>query len=166
MTIAKKIHVRPRFTLISELTVEELFDKSKAAVNDKEAEFTGQVRIGYLSIYPKAEDHHYWSPHLSITIEPDEEDHEKTMLSGLYGPSPAVWTMFVFIYGGIAMASLIISIIGFANLSLGEPAEILWTLPLLLLLLVSIYVTSYFGAQKGHSQIEAIDVWFRKVILN
>ena len=161
---SSNFHIRPRFTIVSDHSVGELHQKFKTALHDPNAPFDGKVRIGYTSIYPKLADHHYWSPHLSITIEPDEDDHSKTLLRGLYGPSPAVWTMFIFIYSVIALALVIVTVIGFANLSIDESGAVLWAVPVLVLLFLTSYMTSYFGQQKGHAQIEAIDEWFGQVM--
>lgn len=157
-------HIRPRFTLVSKHSVEDLHDRFKAALIKPNATLDGKVRLGYLSLYPKAEDHHYWSPHLSVTIEPDEDDHSLTLLRGLYGPSPAVWTMFVFIYGVIALSIVVVTVIGLANISIDESATILWLVPILLLLFLSFYMASYYGQRKGHQQIEEIDEWFEYVL--
>lgn len=164
MTAPATFHIRPRFTVLSHESVEEVYHRFKTALSDKEAPFQGKVRLGYVSIYPKLEDHHYWSPHLSVIIEPEDENPEVTMLRGLYGPSPAVWTMFVFIYAIMALALVIVTVIGFANMSIDEPGTILWAVPVLLFLLASIYLTSHFGQQKGHGQIEAIDSWFDSIM--
>jgi len=103
--------IRPRFEVASKYSVTELQDIMKKAIKSKDAPCDGKVRYGYVSLFPKEEDHHYWSPHLSVTIEEIPEE-EGSLLRGLYGPSPAVWTMFVFVYGIIALSIVIALVIG------------------------------------------------------
>lgn len=160
--------IRPRFEISSNLEVAEIQNIMKKALKSKEAPCDGKVRFGYVSLYPAEDDHHYWSPHLSVTIEPaniEENSTEKgSILRGLYGPSPAVWTKFVFVYAIIALSTLIALVIGFANMSIGEPTTILWAVPILILLFASMFLVSSIGQKKGHDQIEDIHHFFERCI--
>ncbi|MDF1697984.1 MAG: hypothetical protein P1U56_19205 [Saprospiraceae bacterium] len=155
--------IRPRFEIYSKYEVEELKTIMKTALASEDAPCTGKVRFGYVSMYPNDEDKHYWSPHLSVTIEKDESGNG-SILRGLYGPFPAVWTMFVFVYAIIALAIVIALVIGFANMSIDESSAILWAVPFLVLLFASMYYVSYFGQKKGHDQIEDIHHFFENCI--
>jgi len=155
--------IRPRFEIASKYEVAELQEIMKKALKSEDAPCDGKVRYGYVSLFPKEEDHHYWSPHLSVTIE-DHPDEEGSILRGLYGPSPAVWTMFVFVYAIIALSIVIALVIGFANMSIDESGVILWAVPFLVLLLTSMYLVSSIGQKKGHSQIEDIHHYFESLI--
>jgi len=158
-----KFQIRPSFNLTSHASVEDICSRFKVILLTKNGDFSGKVRHGYISLFPAPHNSHYWSPHLSVIVEEDEDDPNQTVLRGLYGPAPNVWTMFVFFYAIIALATVIISVIGLANRSLGESSAILWALPVLLLILISIYATSYFGQRKGHEQIEIIDEFFMTI---
>lgn len=155
--------IRPRFEVDCKFSVEELKTIMKSALKSADAPCDGKVRYGYVSLFPKEEDKHYWSPHLSVTIE-EHESGEGSLIRGLYGPSPAVWTMFVFVYGIIAIAIVIVTVIGFANISIDESGAILWTVPLLILLLGSMFLVSFTGQKKGHNQIEGIHHYFESLI--
>lgn len=160
----KHIEIRPRFILTSKASVETICGRYKAILLTKQRPFSGKVRHGYISIIPSEEYRHYWSPHLSITVEPCEEDESLTLLKGLYGPSPSVWTMFVFIYAIVALTTVIITVIGLANISIDESGQILWALPFLVILFLSIYATSYLGQSKGKDQIKEIDEFFVTIL--
>jgi len=155
--------IRPRFEVSSDYQVAELELLLKQALKKDNAPCSGQVRYGYVSLFPSEKDKHYWSPHLSVTIE-EHSSLNGSLVRGLYGPSPAVWTMFVFVYGIIAVAIVIALVIGFANLSIGESSVILWAVPLLILILGSMYLVSSVGQKKGHNQIENIHHFFESCI--
>ena len=155
--------IRPRFEISSDYSLDEIQDIMKKALKSGEAPCDGKVRYGYVSMFPREEDHHYWSPHLSVTIE-DHPTEDGCLLRGLYGPSPAVWTMFVFVYAIIALAAVIATVIGFANLSIDESGTILWSVPVLILLFASMYLVSSIGQKKGHDQIEDIHHFFEACI--
>lgn len=162
--ISKEFKIRPRFVMYSHATVDDICSRYKVILKTKGTPFTGKVRQGYISIFPNEDHHHYWSPHLSVIVEQDEENSDQTILRGLYGPSPAVWTMFVFIYAIFVLAFIIVTVIGLANKSIGESTMILWALPLLAILYLSIYATSYFGQRKGRQQLKIIDSFFMMVL--
>ncbi len=61
--------------------------------------------------------------------------------------------MFVFFYAVIGFAILVISIVGFSNLSLGNPGPILWFLPLLIIVFLSLYFVAHQGQKLGHDQM-------------
>ena len=58
------------------------------------------------------EEVHYWSPQLNFRIETDELDADSTIVAGLIGPRPAVWTMFMFIYFFVGTVGFFISSYG------------------------------------------------------
>lgn len=155
--------IRPRFEIPSKYNISELEEIVRQALKSEEAPCDGKVRYGYVSLFPSESDHHYWSPHLSVTIE-EHPTEGGSLLRGLYGPSPAVWTMFVFVYAIIAISIVIVLVIGLANISINESGVILWAIPILVLLFASMYLVSSIGQKKGHNQIEDIHHFFEACI--
>lgn len=159
-----EFRIRPRFETTSNKSVEEISRKMKQMLDDENAPCEGKVRMGYIALNPKEEDCHYWSPHLSVTIEETEDDETVSIIRGLYGPSPGVWTMFVFFYSIIGLSLLIVMVIGFANRSIGESCTILWLIPFLVVAFLSLYIASYFGQKKGHDQVEILHNYLEECI--
>ena len=143
-------HVRPRFKIESPLGVEEVLEKIKNALAKKDATCKGLVIPGYVTLFIPPQEQHYWSPQLSLTIE---EFKNGSLLRGLYGPRPTVWTVFVFFYAIIGLAILIISMLGLSYLTLGKPATILWIVPVLVIIFLSLYLVAHFGKKMGYNQI-------------
>ncbi len=142
--------VRPRFQIETIYSVTELADKINAGLQREDAPCKGRVQSTYASLYLPQEEQHYWSPRLTLTLE---ETPTGSLLRGLYGPRPAVWTMFVFFYAIIGFAIMVISIIGLSHWSLGQNATILWLVPVLVLVFLSLYLVAYFGQKLGHDQM-------------
>jgi len=82
-----------------------------------------------------------------------EDTEEGTLMRGLYGPRASVWTMFVFFYSLIGFAIIVVSIVGMSFLSLKKPATILWAIPILILVFLSLYLVSYSGKKMGYDQM-------------
>lgn len=143
--------VRPRFQVDTPFQPKELIEKLRHQLNAKDATCKGRITdIHYATLYIPAKDQHYWSPQLSLTIE---EEGEGSLLRGLYGPQPAIWTMFVFFYCIIGFATLVILMVGLSYMSLDLPTTIFWWVPLLILLLLSLYLVAFLGQRKGQDQM-------------
>lgn len=141
--------IRPRFQVESELSVSDLTNKIRRGLED-ETSIKARIIEGFITLYFPSEEQHFWSPQLSLNMY---ESENGTLLRGIYGPRPAVWTMFVFFYSIIGFAILIIAIFGFSNLSLGNNAHILWLIPVLIVLFLSLFLTSYFGQRLSHNEM-------------
>jgi hypothetical protein len=142
--------VRPRFKVETSASIDDLVDRITNALEQEEATCVGGVHVMGGTIGLPYEDRHYWSPQLSLSFEQTEQG---TIVRGLYGPRPSVWGMFVFFYAFIAIATMIVATIGFSRLTLGGSAGILWWVPVLLLIFLSLYLVSYTGQKVGKKQM-------------
>ena len=147
----EKLRIRPYFDLVSDQSKEEVLDTLKKKLTANPSVST-KYAFNMVYVRPKA-DVHFWSPHLAIAI--DSED-EATQIRGLYGPAPSVWTMFMFFYVILALLIMILLIIGGANLSLGEPSSLLYLALVGCIMVGTLYAISYLGQKKGHQQIEIV----------
>ena len=147
--------IRPRFQAELPMTQELVVKKIKKGLSKPTSQCTGMATNGFATLRIPEQDRHYWSPQLSLMME-DMEEKEGTLLRGLYGPAPAVWTMFVFFYALIGFAVVVLLVIGFSRLSLDMSAAILWWVPVLLVILLSLYLVSFFGQKLGHDQMETL----------
>lgn len=147
--------IRPRFKFIIDDSVENISNKINNYIKHPDSPCIGKVVYGHAVLEVPKKDQHYWSPQLSLSIH-ENEDGEGTMIRGLYGPRPTVWTMFIFFYTAIGFASLIISIVGFSRMSLGKPSAILWFLPVLILIFLTLYLVANYGKKMGHDQMEIL----------
>lgn len=142
--------VRPRFKMETNYSVSSLKQKLQDGLQQKSAPCIGTVNDGYVTIYIPPADQHYWSPQLNLTFE---ETENGSTLRGLYSPRPVVWTMFVFFYSIIGLAILFIGILGLSYWMLGKSAAILWLVPILMLVFLSLYGVAHFGQKLGEKQM-------------
>ncbi|MTB50003.1 hypothetical protein [Lewinella sp. W8] len=145
-------HVRPRFRVVSPLTKEDIEQRFQEALEKEDVSIIGRVNPGFISLFIPHEDQHYWSPQLNITLEHSPEEGGR-IIRGLYGPRPAVWTMFVFFYFFLGLATVFVTIIGLSNITLGQNPWQLWLALGLVVLLSSIYAVSRFGERLGRDQM-------------
>lgn len=156
------LQLRPRFEVKSDLSPHAILSLIKEHNALQTSDYIIDARLGYLTIYPRHEIHHYWSPHLSVIIEESEDNG--SLLKGHYGPSPKVWTLFILVYAFLTLLVTSFLVIGFANQSIGGPTGILWLVPILILIIISMYLSSYFGQRKGHAQREKIHYLLEEIL--
>ncbi|NNE26673.1 MAG: hypothetical protein HKN09_07500 [Saprospiraceae bacterium] len=147
------IHVRPRFEVTLPFSIQDVELRLRSALNAQEVLVLGKVQNGFARFMLPLEEQHYWSPQLTINMQ---EDEGGTFLRGMYGPKPTVWTLFVFFYSFIGIAMVFIAIFGSSYIALGKSGAILWLIPFLLLVFLSLYLVSFFGQRLGRDQIRIL----------
>ncbi len=143
MELGEEIVLRPRFTFDLEVTPNEAIKAFEANKNNTE-----DVVITHVDhhIFLKIPKHlqHFWSPQLDLEITSFEEG--KTTLRGLFGPKPAVWTMFMFFHFAVASLFIAFGIWAYTNASLDTP----YLLQLVLMgLMVIVWFVLYFAGRMG-----------------
>ena len=111
-----QIFLKPRFQIEFNENKDELLTKISAEVA-KEEHYVVKLIDNHLVVDIPEKESHFWSPQLYMEIEDFEED--KSKIKGLFGPKPQVWTLFMFIHFGVALAFFIFAVIAYSNYSLG-----------------------------------------------
>jgi hypothetical protein len=88
----------------------------------------------------QSDEQHFWSPQLSLSFEPDEEDKTFTTIRSLYGPKPTVWIFLTYGYVALAILGTLLRMYGFSQYSLIQDAVILWAAPILALITFMLYM--------------------------
>ncbi len=159
------IHLRPRFSIELNDEKEKVIQKFKNALQNGNDKFPSRFVDDHIIIdVPKKEDH-FWSPQLNIEVENADED--KTLLNGLFGPKPQVWTLFMFIHSLVGVAFLIFSVMLYVRWSLNESI----ILPLIMTLFLPLFwVLLYFlgrlGKSTGHSQMDDLHDLMTNILKN
>lgn len=151
--------IRPRFEFETDLSAEEIQSRISQALENSST-CRGHAHHGYGMLALPEEEIQFWSPQLNFSLE--KKENGGTMVSGLMGPRPAVWTMIVFFYSVLGFAAMIVSIIGFSNKSLGQSAAILWLLPLLIIAFLTLYIVAWFGKRWSRNQMIVLHRFFEE----
>jgi Na+/melibiose symporter-like transporter len=111
---------------------------------------------------PKDEDH-FWSPQLHIEVESNEEN--KTIVKGLFGPKPQVWTFFMFIHFAVAIAFIVFFVVAYTRWNLKQD----YTFALIMciampVLWIILYILGQLGKKKGYKQMVQLET-FLSIIL-
>mgnify|MGYP006269688265 CR=1 FL=1 len=87
---------RPRFQHLLPWPPEEVKSRLNQALGEPQAPVTGSVSGHHVFLKIPKHQRHVWTPQMDLELLPEGED--QTLVKALIGPSPSVWTRFVFIY--------------------------------------------------------------------
>ena len=98
---------------------------------------------------------HFWSPQLHLEFI--EKDADSCEVHGLFGPSPPVWTFFMFLHFGVATLFIILGIWAYTNISLERPYGLQFGLMIMMVLLwIVLYIFGRLGKRKGRPQMHEL----------
>ncbi|MDQ0065710.1 hypothetical protein [Chryseobacterium lathyri] len=147
-----KIRTRPRFKMFTHLTKEEYEENLKKYLADHKDEFSGNINKEVATIYVKTEYDNYWKPRLSLRIEIEEDE---TAIRGVFGPSSAVWTFFMFLYFSFSILWMTFFTMYYVENQI-KSAEFPWALSASFVMLFCIFLTyaaARFGQYKGREEM-------------
>lgn len=153
--------IRPRFKHLVKEAQSDLENRIIHALKAANKSFEYDFRQGYINLKIHRQELHYWSPQLTLTFETTEEG---TIVRGLYGPNPNVWTVFFFGYVSLAFLFVVAAMWGFARWNLGLSAEILWSLPVFAAFELGLYLIAQFGQKIGAEQMFRLHLFYEQVV--
>jgi len=98
---------------------------------------------------------------MSFRVEEDEYHPGTTIIAGLIGPTPRVWTLFVFIYAALAITGFFVSSYGVSKWMLGEFSYTVWAFPVAIVLMLTAYLAGREGESLGAEQVEFLKQFMR-----
>lgn len=153
--------LRPRIKIISKLTKEEIMKRIRENAQDPNTEFTGWAKDGYALISPPEIEKRVWTPQLNLQID---EIEEGTEVRGVIGPSSNVWTAFAFAFSLLGFVAFVSLFWGLSRLSLDYSANILWLVPIALILIVGVYMVARIGQQLSSNQVKQLKNFIESIL--
>ena len=150
--LPNEIVLRPRFR--------QTLKKSKALALDNFARCNKKPYIlkridDHIIIKFNNQHAHFWSPQLHLEFI--EEDDNSCEVQGLFGPSPPVWTFFMFLHFGVATLFIVLGIWAYSNVSLGRPYGLQLGLMIMMVLFwIVLYIFGRLGKRKGKPQMREL----------
>lgn len=151
MPLSNEVVLRPRFKIELNRSNEkalETFDAAKKAQKDF---IISRVDDHVFIRFPK-EKQHFWSPQLHLEI--NEVDENSSLLHGLFGPNPTVWSMFMFLHFFVAVVFIGFGAWAYSNWSLDNPYGL--QIGIMILMVVcwfALYFAGRLGKKKGKPEM-------------
>ncbi len=142
--------VRPKFKLSSDKSIEEIILLLNRSFENTALPIEGRIFKTHGLIRIKPVEQHYWSPQLSISFEENEDN--KTIIRGMYGPHPSVWAVFLMGYVLLGIGIFFLSMIGLVKMSLKHDSALLWIVPFLIGGMIILWFLAQAGQKIGAEQ--------------
>ncbi|MEO9570677.1 MAG: GTP-binding protein [Polaribacter sp.] len=158
-----EIFLRPRFTIDLEDSFKDVLNRFSDEFKKEKTTYKGSIVDGHVFICVSKKEEHFWSPQLHLEIL--EKTNKTSLLKGLFGPKPQVWTLFMFIHFVIGISFLGFAILLFSKLSLKEP--IIFPLVMMIflpLIWILLYFLGKIGKDTGKSQMKDLHDFMIKII--
>lgn len=157
-------HIRPRFKIEVNQGSEVLLQKAKGILKDLPDGIVAKNRSHHFVLDIAEEAVHYWSPQLQFRIEEHRDKPGQSIVLGLVGPRPRVWTLFMFVYFSTATIGLLLSLYGLSRQSLGEENYMIWSFPIAIVFMLTAYWSGKMGERLGKAQVEQLKDVVRELI--
>lgn len=160
-----EVFLRPRFKIDFEETEDELLRKFKSNLSHGDCKYCSKIVDQHIIIDVPLEEDHFWSPQLNVEITSGETS--KSIVKGLFGPKPQVWTLFMFLHFAVGITFLIFLTLLYVKWIFGNSL----TFPLIMVIAlpiiwVTLYVIGRLGRKKGKIQMEELHSFMMKTLEN
>jgi hypothetical protein len=147
------VRLRPRLRYVSNQPPQEILEQIEYNLRNKKTRLEGQVVQEHAFIRFPQTDQQYWTPEMHIWVRQQDDE---TIVYGVIGPKPKIWTMFMFLYTALLTLTFFGSSYGIIQMTLGMDAPFLWTIPLGLFFLVMLFSASQYGQYKSRKEMEIL----------
>lgn len=162
MPLSHDIVLRPRFKIIINRHSEMVLNAFQDA-KTQQSDFIIIRSEGHIFIRLPKDRVTFWSPQLHLEIY--SEDDNSSIIKGLFGPNPAVWTLFMFMHFLVAGLFLAFGIWTYTNWSLEHPFDIQAGLTILMILAwVALYFLGRLGKSASHDDMHALHDFMNRII--
>ena len=157
-----RILLKPRFKLRYKESKDEIIGKFKRRLKDPDCTYLSKVIDHHVVIDVREEEEHFWSPQLHVEIE---EEDGLTVVKGILGPKPKIWTFFMFLHFVVAVSFFVFFVIFYSNWSLDQDYGFAMTMCLLMpVLWIVLYFAGQLGKKFGYEQMKGLHGFLLRVL--
>jgi hypothetical protein len=141
--------------MYTDLSPEDCEKNLRTYLDIHKDEFFGNINREVATIFVKTNENNYWKPNLALRIERDDNI---TAIRGIYGPTSAVWTFFMFLYFLFIVGWMVFFTLYYVEKQINTH-NYPWALPCSLLVLVLIgltYAAARLGQFKAKDEMNAL----------
>lgn len=143
MSATNTIVLRPRFKMTLDRNNETVLKTFENVKTSQKKFIVNRIDDHVFIKFPKQEQH-FWSPQLHLEINEDTEN--SSILHGLYGPNPTVWTLFMLLHFMVAGLFIAFSIWAYTNWALKTSYSLQVSL---MIFMVIVWFVLYFAGSIG-----------------
>jgi len=146
-----RILLKPRFKLTFKESEEEILAQFRLNLEKDDCVYTSNFIDHHIIIDVPDEEEHFWSPQLHVEIEKEDGF---TIVKGILGPKPKIWTFFMFLHFIVAVAFFVFFVIFYSRWSLDQDYTFYMIMCLLMpVVWVILYFVGQLGKKFGYDQM-------------
>ena len=156
-TVIDSIRSRPRFKIFTDISRENYTEQLKQFLEEKSENYSGNINNEAAIINVKTDNNPYWKPCLALRTEIDPEEN-KTVIRGIFGPTAAVWTFFMFLNFIFGILWMVFITIWFVEKQI-KSNDYPWALSasfIILFLLLSTFVAARIGKIRAKKEMQKL----------
>ncbi|MCD6543705.1 MAG: ABC transporter ATP-binding protein [Flavobacteriaceae bacterium] len=157
-----RIILKPRFKIKVDEDKEIVMDRFRDNLKDINCKYCSKIVDNHIVIDVPKEEEHFWSPQLHVEVE---NEKEQTIVKGVLGPQPKIWTFFMFLHFAVAIAFFVFFVMFYTKWSLKQDyifSMIMFiAMPVIWLLL---YFVGQLGKKFGYDQMVELHDFLMKTI--
>ena len=162
MALPNEIVLRPRFKFEVSANNEKLLQSFEQTKTTQTTYIISRIDDHIFIKFPK-KDQHFWSPQLHLEINAAKED--QSIVHGLFGPNPTVWTMFMFMHFIVAGLFLGFGVWAYTNVTLNNSYAIQIALTIFMIILwFVLYIAGRLGRSKGMPEMHKLKGFMKDVL--
>ncbi len=146
MSLGEEMVLRPRFKRTIPEASEVVLDRL-AASKETQKDFVVSRIDNHVFIRIPKNEQHFWSPQLHVEV--DEIDVQQCELHGLFGPSPTVWTFFMFLHFLVACLFIGFGVWAYTNAALKTSYGLQIGL---MIFMIFVWFALYFAGRMGRAK--------------
>ena len=157
------IRTRPRFKIFTDLKAETCAKQLKSQLKIENQIFQGNINKEVANIWVKTQHNEFWKPYLSLRIEKEEY---QTVIRGIFGPSSAVWTFFMFLYFIFGITFMVFISIWWVTKQI-KSSDFPWAIYLAIFSIICLaftFIATKIGQQKAKKEMEQLRDFAEKTI--
>lgn len=156
-TVIDSIRSRPRFKIFTDISRENYTEQLKQFLAEKSENYSGNINNEAAIINVKTHNNPYWKPCLALRTEIDPEEN-KTVIRGIFGPTAAVWTFFMFLNFIFGILWMVFITIWFVEKQI-KSNDYPWALSasfIILFLLLSTFAAARIGKIRAKKEMQKL----------
>ncbi|TNJ42571.1 GTP-binding protein [Tamlana fucoidanivorans] len=162
MALSNDIVLRPRFKIKVERYNQSILSDFKAAKTTQTDFIVTQVDDHVFIKFPKHKQT-FWSPQLHLEI--NKIDDNSSIIYGLFGPNPTVWTLFMFLHFVVASIFIAFGIWAYSNWTLEKDIAIQVSMMMFMVIIwIVLYFAGSIGKASSKQEMHALNDFMHQVL--
>jgi ABC-type multidrug transport system fused ATPase/permease subunit len=159
-----RVLLKPRFKMeLEDKSVDEVLNAFKENLAKNDCKYCSKISGNHIFLDVPKEENHFWSPQMQVEILKNKND--KTIVKGIIGPKPQIWTFFMFVHFIIATLFVVFFVWFYTNWTLNKDYQFQkYMLLILPILSVGLYFFGQSGKRIAYNQMVELDRFLMEII--